>query len=97
MVEDRYKAFIEEHLRVSNRNLRKVGLDGAKPLSIGQCWMFSSTLVGVGRFDNEGGTAEISLSSLLREEGFYIFVTIFRKFEKEEVRNDQIIRSEENF
>ena len=32
MVECRYEIYIEEHLRVSNRNLMKVDLDGFAPL-----------------------------------------------------------------
>ena len=36
MVGVRYKTYFEEHLGVSNRNLMKVGLDGARPLSYGQ-------------------------------------------------------------
>jgi len=32
MVECRYEIYIEEHLRVSNRNLAKVDLDGFAPL-----------------------------------------------------------------
>lgn len=32
MVEGQYEAFIEEHLGVSNRNRKKVDLDGASPL-----------------------------------------------------------------
>ena len=32
MVKGQYEAFIEEHLGVSNRNLRRVDLDGVSPL-----------------------------------------------------------------
>ncbi len=32
MVEGQYEALIEEHLGVSNRNLRRVDLDGISPL-----------------------------------------------------------------
>ena len=32
MVKGQYEAFIEEHLGVSNRNLRRVDLDGNLPL-----------------------------------------------------------------
>lgn len=35
MVEDQYKGCTEEHLRVSNRNHLRVGLDGATPLKNG--------------------------------------------------------------
>lgn len=46
MVEDRYDAFTEEHLGVSNRNLLRVELDGAESLKNGQLRMkFYSALI----------------------------------------------------
>jgi hypothetical protein len=49
--------------------------------------MSCSTLIGVGLFDNEGGTAEINLSSLLWDGRSLYFLTLFYEFEKEEAWN----------
>ena len=60
MVKDQYEIYIEEHLRVSNRNPRIVGLDGYNPLSVGQYRMCNSVLIRVVIFyDKLGGTAKL--------------------------------------
>jgi hypothetical protein len=41
MVEVQYEASSEEHLGVSNRNLKRVELDGAVPLYIGKYRIYS--------------------------------------------------------
>lgn len=61
----RYDACTEEHLRVSNRNHMKIGLDGARPLQTGR---YRIAVFRAGRvsklYANLGGTAEYNLSSL---------------------------------
>jgi len=41
MVKDQYEVYMEEHLRVSNRRPKVVGLDGSNPLTVGQYRIYS--------------------------------------------------------